>query len=122
MASLTEVIAHVAAFCEQAHLQSSETLRVELVVEELFTNSVLHGYGRDSEQSVWLTADIGNGSLCITYQDAAPAYNPLNRTDGKIAPLIGGHGVNLVEKFALVRYLYDNGRNTLVLIFPKESA
>ena len=117
LTSLSEVLAHITAICKQAGLKNDEQLRVELAVEELFTNTVRHGYGQDSDQSVWIAADNNNGSLCITYQDAAPAYNPLERPTDRIPPPIGGLGVTLIENFAHTRYLHENGRNTLILTF-----
>jgi anti-sigma regulatory factor (Ser/Thr protein kinase) len=118
MTSLTEVLAHMAAICKQASLKNNEQLRVELVVEELFTNTVHHGYGQDCDQPVWIAADSRDGSLCITYQDAAPAHNPLNRPANRILPPVGGLGITLIENFAQARYLYEDGRNTLILTFP----
>lgn len=119
MAALTEVLAHMATICKQAGLAHQEQLRVELAVEELFTNTVCHGYGQDCDQPVWIAADSNNRNLCITYQDAAPAYNPMDRLTDRPPPPIGGLGVTLVESFANTRYLHENGRNTLILTFPQ---
>ena len=122
LTALTEVLDHIAAICKQAGLKNDEQLRVELAVEELFTNTVRHGYGQDCDQPVWIAADNSNGSLCITYQDAAPAYNPLNRPTDRIPPPIGGLGVTLVENFAHTLYLHENERNTLIMTFPPSQA
>jgi anti-sigma regulatory factor (Ser/Thr protein kinase) len=51
-----------------------------LIVEELFANSVQHGY-RGSEESapewpIWLTLGINEDRVEAVYEDAAPAYNP----------------------------------------------
>lgn len=121
LASLTEALAHVATICKQAGLKNNEQLRVELVIEELFTNTVHHGYGEDCDRPIWIAAEISKESLCITYQDAAPAYNPLNRTTSRISSSIGGLGMTLIENFANTRYLHENGRNTLILTFPLSS-
>ena len=118
LTSLTGVLAYMATICKQVGLKKNEQLRVELAVEELFTNTVCHGYGQDCDQPVWIAADNRNGSLCITYQDAAPAFNPLDRPAGRVPPPIGGLGVTLVENFANMRYLHEDGRNTLILTFP----
>ena len=118
IASLTEVLAHMVEICKQVGLRNIEQLRVELVVEELFTNTVRHGYGQDCDQPVWIAADSRDGNLCITYQDAAPAHNPLDRPDDRTPPPVGGLGITLVENFAQARYLHEDGRNTLILTFP----
>lgn len=113
---LTEALAYVATICKQAGLKNNQQLRVELVIEELFTNSVNHGYGENCDHPIWIAASTSNESLSITYQDAAPAYNPLTRPTN-INSTIGGLGVTLIETFAHTRYLYENGRNTLILTF-----
>ena len=117
LAALTEALAHVASICKQAGLKHSEQLRVELVVEELFTNTVQHGYGEDCDQPVWIGANFSNDGLCITYEDAAPAYKPLDQITERPSPTIGGLGLTLIEKFAHTRYLHENGRNTIILTF-----
>jgi anti-sigma regulatory factor (Ser/Thr protein kinase) len=118
LACLTEVLIHMATICKQAGLKSIEKLRVELVVEELFTNTVHHGYGQDCDLPVWIAAYSSNGNLCITYQDAAPAYNPLTHVANKTPPSLGGLGVTLVQNMAQACYHHENGRNTLKLTFP----
>lgn len=117
MSALTEVLACVGEICNQAEIKHNAQLRMELVVEELFTNTVLHGYGGDCDLSVWIAANFDNEKLCITYQDEAPAYNPLDRSNNITTPSLGGLGVALVERFAHTRYLHENGRNTLILTF-----
>ncbi len=114
---LTEALTHVATICHQAGLSKNQQLRVELVIEELFTNTVRHGYGEDCDHPIWIAAEMNTESLCITYQDAAPAYNPLTRPINKSPYAIGGLGVTLIEKFAQPYYLHENGRNTLILTF-----
>jgi anti-sigma regulatory factor (Ser/Thr protein kinase) len=88
------------------------------VIEEIFTNTVCHGYGQDCDEPVWISAENNNGNLCITYQDTGPAFNPLDRTVDRVAPDIGGLGITLVERLAQASYRYENGRNTLTLKFP----
>ena len=117
LSSLGEVLTHTAAICREAGLNKDEQLKAELVIEELFTNSVCHGYGRDCDEPVWIAAENNDGNLCITYQDAAHAYNPLTRPVVTDVPEIGGLGVTLVERYARPRYSLVNGRNTLLLSF-----
>jgi anti-sigma regulatory factor (Ser/Thr protein kinase) len=121
LSSLREALTYVAAICTQAGLKKNEQLRVELVIEELFTNTVCHGYGDDCDDPVWIAANVSNENLCITYQDAAPAYNPLTRPTNRIPSAIGGLGVTLVKHFAQARYFHENGRNTLILTFQLSS-
>jgi len=118
LASLNKVLAYTVSICNQAGLNNEEQMRVELVIEEIFTNTVCHGHGQDCDEPVWISAGNDNGNLCITYQDTAPAFNPLDRQADRVAPAIGGLGITLVERLAQPSYRYENGRNTLLLKFP----
>jgi len=121
LSSLGEVLTHTETICREAGLSRDEQLKVELVIEELFTNSVCHGYGHDCNEPVWIAAENQNGNLRIIYQDAAHAYNPLTRPAGKVAPEIGGLGITLVKRYGNPHYLFEGGRNTLILSFLPSS-
>jgi anti-sigma regulatory factor (Ser/Thr protein kinase) len=114
---MDQVLMFVAGVCQQACFKKIERLRVEMVIEELFTNTVHHGYGQDCEQPVWIVVEVQSGQLCITYQDAATPYNPLHRSAVQAEPDIGGLGVRLIENMAQTDYRYVDGRNTLILKF-----
>ena len=122
---LSEALDFVAAACLRLGLRHDTALRAKLVIEELFTNSVLHGY-RGGNGTIWLSAHSENNRMSITYQDEAPAYNPFDanaataqllhaKTDKRPA---GGLGVFLVSNLAdTAIYRYENGRNILELSF-----
>ena len=97
-------------------------LRVELAIEELFTNTVRHGYGADSDALVWLRLLIAPGSLYLVFQDAAPAYDPLQHVPQLAAPEgaqpVGGLGIHLVRELAAeIAYRRTEDRNILTLTF-----
>jgi anti-sigma regulatory factor (Ser/Thr protein kinase) len=68
----------IRAFVETAcaGIEDDERQRAVLLVEELFANSVLHGYGGDSDEPVWLTVEVDPDGCRLVYEDCAPAYNP----------------------------------------------
>jgi anti-sigma regulatory factor (Ser/Thr protein kinase) len=115
MNSLRDVISHIDDICRKNKLGTQQTLHVELVIEELFTNSVSHGYGGDSEQPVWISASGDADSLYIAYQDEARACNPLECLPHPART--GGEGIKLVKQFCDARYQREAGRNTLQLRF-----
>jgi anti-sigma regulatory factor (Ser/Thr protein kinase) len=115
---LTEVLAHIASICKQAGLEYIEQMRVELVIEELYTNTVNHGYKQNCELPIWISAEVADNNMSITYQDAAPFFNPLERQPNENTSSLGGVGVTIIQKFAQLHYFYKEGRNTLILIFP----
>ena len=59
-----------------AGLPHEAGLRLRVVVEELFTNTVVHGHGGDSDASVTVTVDVGEGRVEVVYEDSAPPFDP----------------------------------------------
>jgi anti-sigma regulatory factor (Ser/Thr protein kinase) len=117
ISALSEVLAHIDKICLRAGLSNDKSARVALVIEELFSNTVAHGYQQDSEHSVWISAEGDSRELRLVYQDEAPAFNPLKRPTETLPATLGGWGIQLIEHFADADYHYDNGRNTLTLNF-----
>ncbi len=63
-------------------------LRLTFVVEELFTNSVLHGYGGERDAPIWVGLSGAGNMVELRYEDAAPPYDPLQRLqEGHAAPV-----------------------------------
>ena len=87
--SFADVRALAEAFGTAAGADHGTTLRVVLLLEELFTNTVTHGYADAGEDLVWVTLALGTGVIEITYEDAGPAFDPLT---GAPAPSLGPHG------------------------------
>ena len=122
MSQLTELLVCVRTDCHQSQVELDCICRIELALEELFTNTVRHGYGGDCESPVWLQATHSLAGVCIQYEDAAPAFNPLayeaqfDQACGDHAP--GGLGVNLVRCLANeITYRRQGDRNVLTLTF-----
>ncbi len=124
--TLPVLLAYLREACEHARIDPATTLRVELVLEELFTNTVRHGYRGDSDASVWLSATSVPGSLFVTYQDAAPPHDPLAHTESLPDALeertVGGLGVLLARELARsIAYCRVGDRNVLTLTFQNGS-
>lgn len=122
LATLPEFLAYLRQVCEHAGLSEPATLRIELVLEELFTNTVHHGYRGDSDAPVWLSAVCAGGSLCVSYQDAAPPHDPLTHCTALPETLdergVGGLGIRLARELAnTISYCRDGDRNVLTLSF-----
>ena len=125
MSALRELRAFIEAVCREAAIARNDILRIALVVEELFTNSVKHGYGGDSAKRVWLTLQLEDGDCRLVYEDAAPPYDPFAgpaRPDLE-APVearpVGGLGVLLVERFSRSHeYTRVGDRNRISLVLP----
>lgn len=125
MGALHELRGFIEGVCREAGIARNDTLRIALVAEELFTNSVKHGYGGDSTKRVWLTLQPEDGACRLIYEDAAPPYDPFS--EGRAADLeapvetrpVGGLGVLLVARFSRSReYTRTGDRNRISLVLP----
>lgn len=110
------------AFSTRASLARTPGLRLNLILEELFTNTVKHGHRGDSDFLIWVSLEAGGASVTITYLDQGPPFNPLAMSKAQLdMPLderkIGGLGVYLTtELTAATEYAYLYGRNRLRLV------
>lgn len=109
-------------FCASEGVGRDACLRLNLVLEELFTNTVRHGHGGDSSAPVWVSLVREGEHVRLTYEDSAPPFNPYARlpTASPDTSLqtrkLGGLGVLLTREMAASRdYAYLFGRNRIRL-------
>lgn len=106
-------------------------LRAETAVEELLTNTVLHGAAAEQPDSrVWLSASMNQvGGLLLQYQDTCVEFDPkpkiseaLQRTTNPMDQRPpGGLGLLMVYRLAdEFRYLRRDGRNCVELAFLEQ--
>ncbi len=121
---MDEVRALVEGACATAGVEREDCLKVLLIVEELFTNTVTHGYGGESESPVWLAFEPGDGEFTLRYEDAAPQHNPFDEfrpldTAVMIAKQpVGGLGLKLIRSLATgSSYRREGERNCIRLTF-----
>lgn len=116
--------AHFAfTFCERNGFPRQTAMRVRLILEELLTNSIRHGYRAERETGIRIELDVCDGCPSIVYEDSAPPYDPLTRVPAPghdtlvDAPPGDGLGVVLIGKVALrASYSYEHGHNRLSLV------
>jgi serine/threonine-protein kinase RsbW len=131
MDGLAEAIAFVEAFCGDRGVAASDVLRLSLVVEELFTNTVVHGHGGGSDAPVriGLVADPSHLHLC--YEDSAPAFDlldhaarsPVDPAAGLVDRPVGQLGIALVVRMAeRIGYEHRDGANRVRLALRREAA
>lgn len=130
--SVARVASCVEKACGDAGFPPLDALRVVLVLEELVTNTVFHGYRgvtsspRDRRQSghIWLGLTITASEAVVVYRDAAPPFDPTRHAPiPNIPDRIGGIGLHLVvEATDYLRYSYEDGHNKLVLRFQARNA
>lgn len=118
------------AFVEQACIRAGcsnrQRLRIILLIEELFTNTVQHGRGGAEPVPVSVAFTRSGNELQVRYEDGASRYDPFQRLDPKqslsdtveLRPL-GGLGVLLIRELGKdVRYAWTQGRNCVTFSMP----
>lgn len=125
MESLEPVLAHV----KRAALgtEPAVALRAETALEELLSNSVVHGNtAQETTASVWLAVTASGQALELRYEDPFAEFDPLFEIDAALQrtanPLdqrrVGGLGLLMVYRLAdEFRYMRENGRNCIELSF-----
>ena len=123
---LWRVSAFLEGFCADHAAGRDLCLRLNLVLEELFVNTVRHGHGGDSDEPVWVTLDATSEAVHVTYEDTGPPFNPYAHLSAKLPATtlemrkIGGLGVLLTKELAATRdYAYVFGRNRIRLALKR---
>jgi serine/threonine-protein kinase RsbW len=109
-------------FCRGAKVPRDRCLKANLVVEELFLNTVKHGHKGGSDAPVWITLTAEDGHIALGYEDAAPPFNPFAPARREMLEALaetrreGGLGVILAQGLtATADYAYVFGRNRIRL-------
>ena len=123
-AELVRLEAFAEAFARNCALADDERSRLLVILEELFTNVVEHGYegAQFAAGGVAVTLGWKHGRLTIDFVDDGPPFDPLAHSAPDLdAPPeqrpIGGLGISIVR--ALVdeaRYWREGHRNHLHLL------
>jgi serine/threonine-protein kinase RsbW len=94
----------LAAFVETAlaGMDARLSMRLRLVVEELFVNTVTHGHGGDSDAPVDISIRLAGDRVVLTYVDVGPPFDPFAEMP---APAVDAGLDDLVTRFAS-RYEY----------------
>lgn len=106
-------------FCTAEGVSREACLRLNVVLEELFVNTVKHARRGDGAAApVWVSLGAEDGSLRVVYEDAAPPFNPYawlaTGSPEHLKP--GGLGVLLTRELSATRdYAYLFGRNRIRL-------
>ncbi len=119
-----QVKALIEEFATAADLTGEDRHKLTLIVEELFTNTVNHGFRGDSDSPVNLTLEETVGGIRLTYEDSAPRHDSIStglRTDiDATINLRQVGGIGMAIALGLTRdasYDYVDGRNCVTLTY-----
>ena len=109
-------------FCKGAGVPRDSCLKANLVIEELFLNTVKHGHRGGADAPIWITLAAEDGRISLAYEDNAPPFNPFSSATREMLEALaesrreGGLGVLLANSLtASVDYSYVFGRNRIRL-------
>ena len=127
--SLPRVAAFVERFAETEGFDPMELYRINLALDELFTNTIEHGFpGREQEADIAIAMRREGDTVVVRYEDNGPEFNPLQATeqDTELDLLerpIGGLGLQLIAStFDAVNYERIDDRNVTTLRQSRESS
>lgn len=121
---MVEIRSFVEGACSAAGIGREDCLKILLIVEELFTNTVTHGYREESGSPVWMAFEPESDGFTLHYADAAPPHNPF----GEFRPMdtavlidqqpVGGLGLKLIRTLARdAGYCREGERNCIRITF-----
>lgn len=119
---LLRLVGFAEKFARRHAVPEAERIWLLIILEELFTNVVNHGYdGAAAMARIEVALAVKGGKLTIDFSDDGRPFDPLSATlpalDLPAADRpIGGLGLHLLRSFVdHARYSRDSGRNRLVL-------
>jgi serine/threonine-protein kinase RsbW len=103
LGELKRLVAEIARFCGDHTLSDEVEFDLNLVLEELFTNSVRHGGCAGMEDAVHVRLQLLDDGVHVAYSDRGQPFNPLTAPLPDLAaPLeeraVGGLGVHFVRQ------------------------
>lgn len=106
--------------CEQAGCSPGQRMRVQLVIEELFSNTVKYGRRGSALATVGITVEFGDEDpMTVYYEDDAPQHDAFDQEsleDELKASVtkrrVGGLGILLIRELGKnVQYEWSGGKN-----------
>jgi serine/threonine-protein kinase RsbW len=97
------LVAETVRFCREHSLGDEVEFELNLVLEELFTNSIRHGGCVGVENAVRVRLQLHDDGVHIEYSDRGAAFDPLSAPEPDLeGPLeerrAGGLGIHLVRQ------------------------
>jgi anti-sigma regulatory factor (Ser/Thr protein kinase) len=132
MSSVTEVFANDRAeirrlgevaerFGAAERLSDEDVMAINLVLDELVTNTIEYGYEDAARHEIQVTLALEGGTLTIRIEDDARAFDPVAAPPPDLTLAledrpVGGLGIHLVRSVMdSVEYQRHEGRNILTM-------
>ena len=118
------LVAEIARFCREHSLGEEAEFELNLVLEELFTNSIRHGGCAGMENAVHVRLQLHNNGVHVEYSDRGMAFDPLSAPPPDLETRleerpVGGLGIHLLRQIMReVAYRREGGWNRIAMRRP----
>ncbi len=119
LGELPELLALATDKARQLGMAEASLLHLQLFIEELFTNTIEHGYAGDAPDMIDLHLERHATGWQLRYRDHAPAFNPL-KIGQKTALTgdVGGLGITLLRGLSRhIDYRRESDANVIHIEF-----
>ena len=127
LTELRQLSDEIARFCQSNGLASDVEFDLNLVLEELFTNTLKHGGGAGASEAARTVLELDGDDVAVEYSDHGAAFNPIEAPSVDLtAPLAnratGGLGIHLVRQTMQdLEYQRADGWNRLTMRRPVDA-
>lgn len=123
---LPRLQSEIESFAADRRVGREECKTLQLVLEELVTNAIRHGWDDDREHEIVVRLDLENSTeVSIEVEDEGRPFDPTCGSDpisgsSKGEREVGGRGIGLVRRLVTeLRYERRGGRNLLAMRTPR---
>ncbi len=123
ISAFPEIVKQVEMFCTENEVPMALSFKINLVIEEVVTNSITHANYGGRTPDINLTVEWENDQFEVTIEDNAEPFDPLtevplpNLKTGVSERPVGGLGVHLVRSMVdETNYERAGDRNKIQLV------
>ncbi len=121
LSEVQELAGRVEEFGDTHGLPDPKVYIINLALDELITNVVMHGFGGVREPEIRITLRLGTAALVLIVEDNGHPFDPTRDSQPDVTSSlarrpIGGLGLHLVKSFAdRLSYEFAGGWNRVTL-------
>lgn len=121
LSEVRDLAERVEAFGEAAGLPDPKVFVVNLALDELINNTVMHGLEDMADAKIRIRMRVEADALVLVMEDNGQPFDPTQDTNADVTSsleerAVGGLGLHLVKSFAdRLSYEFVDGRNRLTI-------
>jgi len=121
LSEVRELAERVEAFGEAGGLPDPKVFVVNLALDELINNTVMHGLEDMADAEIRIRMRVEADTLVLVMEDNGQPFDPTQDTNADVTSsleerAVGGLGLHLVKSFAdRLSYEFVDGRNRLTI-------